>query len=120
MDIWSIIPVDSTEAMSAYSAILFIITGVICMYLYKQNIDLREKLTNKEKELRNHTNNEANKLHQKIEKTLSNNSNDLKDLKNTINRIDKTMVGFTTDMKYMSKTIDEVKCTVETMRNHSD
>jgi len=116
-DIWSIIPIDSTEAMSSYSAILFIILSMVCLLLYKQNYRLKINLSKKEEELRRHTNIEAGKLNKKIEKTLANNGNDLKELKNIINHMAKTIVGFTVDMKYMSKTIDEVKNTIEIMRN---
>lgn len=117
MNIWTIIPVDPTEAMSSYSAILFVAVAIVCIFLYKQNMKLKEELEGKEKELKEHTNKEAGILHSRIEKVLKSYSDDLKDVGSStkeamgaMSRVEKTVIGLTSDVKYLTKTVDEMKC----------
>jgi len=110
------IPIDPTEAMSSYSALLFIATAIVCIFLYKQNMRLQKELVIKESQLRAHTNKEADILHKRIEKGLQSNSNDLKNVINGMSRVENTVTKLTSDMGYITKTMDEVKCTIEKIR----
>ena len=121
---WHIIPIDQTEAMSAYSALLFVAVILACVFLYRQNSKLKEELDEKEKTLKKHTDDEASKLHERIESTLKKNSEDLRDsrgelkeIRCTMDKVDDKVISLTTSLKYIIKTMDEVKGTIEHIRN---
>jgi uncharacterized protein YoxC len=112
-----VIPIDPAEAMSSYSAIGFILLIITCVFLFKQNTDrktaikeLEKALDGKEKELRNHTNTEADKLHKRIE-------TDLNDVKGTMGRVENSVIKLTTAQEYITKTMDEIKKNIDHIRD---